>query len=71
MMKEYSMIVVANRIPIAKGYEEKFESRFKERAGLVDDMPGFIRNEVLRPIDSDYYVVQTYWESKEAFEVWT
>jgi heme-degrading monooxygenase HmoA len=65
------MIVVANRIPVAKGYEEEFEKRFKGRAGLVDGMHGFIKNYVLRPIDSDYYVVQTYWESWEAFKAWT
>ena len=65
------MIVVANRIPVAKGYEEEFEKRFKDRAGLVDGMDGFIKNYVLRPLDSDYYVVQTYWESTEAFKAWT
>ena len=65
------MIVVANRIPVAKGYEDKFERRLNDRAGLVDGMDGFIKNYVLRPLDSDYYVVQTYWESREAFKAWT
>lgn len=65
------MIVVANRIPVAKGHEQEFEMRFERRFGAVDHMPGFIRNEVLRPIVGEYYVVLTHWESKEAFEAWT
>ena len=65
------MIVVANRIPVAKGYENEFERRFEHRFGAVDDMPGFIRNEILRPIMGDYYIVMTHWESKAAFEAWT
>ena len=65
------MIVVANRIPVAKGYEKEFEKRFEHRFGGVDQMPGFIRNEVLRPIMGDYYIVMTHWESKAGFEAWT
>lgn len=64
------MIITANRVPITKGYEQEFEKRFERRLGAVDKTPGFIRNEVLRPVVGDYYVVLTYWESKEAFEAW-
>jgi len=75
------MIVVSNRIQVAKGHEEAFEKRFEGRARLVENHPGFIRLEILRPKavqmhgkplgGSDYYVVLTYWESPEAFEAWT
>ncbi len=65
------MIVVANRILVSKGHEKAFEERFQNRVRKVDSMKGFVRNEVLRPVESDYYVVLTYWESKEAFEAWT
>lgn len=65
------MIVVANRVPVAKGFEQDFEKRFEKRLGAVDQSPGFIRHEILRPIMGDFYVVMTYWESKEAFEAWT
>ncbi|MCZ7627512.1 MAG: antibiotic biosynthesis monooxygenase [Candidatus Methylomirabilota bacterium] len=64
------MIVTANRVPITKGYEREFEKRFEQRLGAVDRAPGFIRNEILRPIEGDCYVVMTYWESQEAFEAW-
>ena len=65
------MIVVANRIRVTKGYEKAFERRFEHRFGAVDHMPGFIRNEVLRPITGDHYIIMTQWETKEAFEAWT
>jgi heme-degrading monooxygenase HmoA len=65
------MIVVANRIPVAKGYEKEFEKRFENRFG-VQGMKGFVRFELLRPLQgSDYYVVKTYWETPEDFHAWT
>lgn len=65
------MIVVTNRIQVAKGQEEAFEQRFRGRAGLVEGMPGFIRLQILRPLKSDYYMVVTWWESEAAFLAWT
>ncbi len=80
------MIIVTNRIPVTPGYEEEFEERFRRRAKLIDQEPGFIRNFVLRPVsrrrdpatggwkESDqtgYYLVQSYWESEQAFWDWT
>ena len=81
------MIVVTNRIPVAEGYAEEFERRFKNRAHLVDRAPGFIRNEVHRPrpmkFDHErgrfvpaperegFYEVKTWWESLDDFESWT
>lgn len=65
------MITVANRVTVAKGFEQEFEKRFEKRLGAVDQMPGFIRHEILRPVMGDCYVVMTYWENKAAFEAWT
>lgn len=66
------MISVANRIYVNPEYHDIFEQRFRDRAGLVDGMPGFIANHVLRPTrDGDPFVVLTFWESHEAFEAWT
>ncbi len=65
------MIVVSNRIQVTKGHEKEFEERFQARQGLVEKMPGFIRLEILRPIKSDYYIVQTCWEDMDAFRSWT
>jgi len=80
-------IVVTNRIPVAEGYEIDFEDRFRNRVHLVDQSPGFIRNEVHRPrpmkFDHDsgkfvddpeaqgFYEVKTWWRSMEDFTAWT
>jgi len=62
------MITVANRIYVAKEYAHAFEQRFRDRAGLVDQMPGFISNQVLRPVnEDDPYVVFTIWNSHQDF----
>lgn len=75
------MIVVANRVNVAKGHEAEFAARFRDRAGLVERHHGFVRLEILRPDPivmhgqqmggSDYHVVLTYWERKEDFLAWT
>ncbi len=80
------MIVVTNRITVTPGYEEEFEARFRDRAHLIDQAPGFVANRVLRPVrrrfdhatgewvesdDPGCYLVQTWWESEEAFWDWT
>ena len=65
------MITVANRIYVNREYAEAFEQRFRERARLVDQMPGFISNLILRPVnESDPYVVFTIWNSRQDFLDW-
>ena len=81
------MIVVTNRIPVSEGHEADFEDRFQKRVHLVDQAPGFVRNEVHRPrpmrfdhesggfVDDPsqegFYEVKTWWRSVEDFENWT
>ena len=81
------MVVVTNRIPVAEGHEDQFEDRFANRIHLVDQSPGFIRNEVHRPkpmkfdhesgdwVDKSdaqaYYEIKTWWRSFEDFVAWT
>jgi heme-degrading monooxygenase HmoA len=81
------MILVTNRIPVSEGYEIDFEDRFRNRVHLVDQAPGFIRNEVHRPRpmrfdhesgsfvpnpdEQGFYEVKTWWRSMEDFEGWT
>jgi heme-degrading monooxygenase HmoA len=81
------MVVVTNCIPVAEGHEPDFEERFRNRVHLVDQAPGFIRNEVHRPrpmrFDHEsgrwvedpsvqgYYQVKTWWRSLEDFISWT
>lgn len=63
--------IVNNRVFVNPGYEEEFEARFKARAGEIDKQPGFIAMRVLRPLGNQApYVVETEWESQEAFRAW-
>ena len=60
------MITVANRIYVSPEYRDQFEERFRNRARLVDGMPGFVSNQVLRPVnEDDPYIVFTLWESRK------
>jgi heme-degrading monooxygenase HmoA len=65
------MITVANRIYVNQEYADAFEERFRNRAGLVDKMPGFVSNQLLRPVnEGEPYVVFTHWNSREDFLNW-
>ena len=65
------MIVVMNRIPVAEGRELEFEKTFTGRDRAVDQTPGFVDLQVLRPAEGRTYIVLTRWKSREAFEQWT
>ncbi|CAH0344408.1 antibiotic biosynthesis monooxygenase [Bacillus sp. CECT 9360] len=62
--------VVMNNIPVTDEDRPAFEFRFKNRVGLIEKEPGFIAVRVLRPINSDTYVIFTQWESQIAFKNW-
>jgi heme-degrading monooxygenase HmoA len=66
-----AMVVVMNRIPVAEGRESEFEQTFAARARAVDQMPGFVDLQVLRPSEGRTYVVMTRWRSRAAFDAWT
>jgi heme-degrading monooxygenase HmoA len=65
------MYIVANRVPVAVPWRAPFEERFRTRADQIEQQPGFVRLQVLRPIDAESpYVVLTTWRDKAAFESW-
>ena len=65
------VVVVSNRIPVAKGAEKEFERRWENRKWTIANHPGFIRTEVLKPVKAEYYVVVTHWQTMKDFEDWT
>ena len=80
------VVIVTNRLSVNEAYSIDFEDRFKKRVHLVDQSPGFIRNEVHRPkpkkFDREtgtfvqdaeqigFYEVKTWWRSFEDFQAW-
>lgn len=61
---------VLNNIAVTQEGRPLFENRFKNRAGKVENEPGFEAIRVLRPLDSDTYVILTLWETESAFQDW-
>lgn len=61
---------VLNNIPVTDEGRPVFEYRFSQRAGLIDKEPGFAAIRVLRPSDSDTYVILTLWEDVKYFKQW-
>jgi heme oxygenase (mycobilin-producing) len=65
------MIVVTNRVFVKPEFAETFETAFRNRPHAVDDSPGFLKNEVLRPLRPDApYLVVSHWASQADFETW-
>jgi heme-degrading monooxygenase HmoA len=59
------MFVVCNRVKVNPTHTEVFEQLFLSRAHAVDQTPGFVSFQLLRPAKSDdAYVVMVTWETK-------
>ena len=71
-VKEMRMPVVKiNAIEVPPDAGPELEKRFAHRAHAVDNQPGFLGFQLLRPVKGeDRYFVVTHWESEEAFQAW-
>jgi heme-degrading monooxygenase HmoA len=64
-------VVKINAIQVPKDKQDRFEERFRGRAGAVEKTPGFEWFELLRPLEgTDQYLVYTRWASEEAYREW-
>ena len=64
-------IVKINAITVPQDKQERFEERFRGRAGAVEETEGFEWFELLRPLEgTDQYLVYTRWRSEEDFQAW-
>ena len=64
-------VVKINAIEVPAGAGEELERRFAARQGAVQNSPGFLGFELLRPVAGDTrYFVYTRWESEEAYQAW-
>jgi heme-degrading monooxygenase HmoA len=64
-------VVKINAIEVPPGSGPELEKRFAHRAHAVDNQPGFLGFQLLRPVKGDdRYFVVTQWESEEAFQTW-
>ncbi|MFF5173110.1 antibiotic biosynthesis monooxygenase family protein [Micromonospora sp. NPDC000089] len=64
-------VVKINAIDVPPGAGEELEKRFAARAGAVENSPGFLGFELLRPVTGESrYFVYTRWETEEAYQAW-
>ena len=65
-------VVKINAIEVPEGAGPELEKRFAARQGAVENAPGFLGFEVLRPTGGESrYFIYTRWESEEAFQAWS
>lgn len=64
-------VVKINVIEVPEGAGPEVEKRFADRVDTVENVPGFLGFQLLRPVGGDNrYFVVTQWESDEAFQAW-
>ena len=64
-------VVKINAITVTRERFAEFVERFAQRAGKVEDAPGFEGFELLRPNDDrEVCLVVTRWRSEEDFAAW-
>lgn len=61
---------VFNNIPVTDEGRPVFEHRFSGGGGRIESQQGFIAFRLLRPLDSDTYIVLTEWEDASDFDRW-
>lgn len=64
-------VIKINAITVPEGAGDELARRFAARAGAVDDQPGFLGFELLRPTDDRAtWLVITRWADEDAFQAW-
>ncbi len=65
-------VVKINAIDVPEGGGPELERRFAARQGAVENAPGFLGFELLRPVAGETrYFVYTRWENEEAYQAWS
>jgi heme-degrading monooxygenase HmoA len=63
--------VALSRFTVANGMDEEVHEAFRNRPHLVDQAPGFVRMEVLCPVDTPAEIwLLTWWCDEESYRTW-
>lgn len=63
--------IAINVLTVAEGMGPHLEERFANRAGTIEESPGFEGFQLMRPESgTDKYFVLSKWATKEDFETW-
>jgi heme oxygenase (mycobilin-producing) len=64
-------VVKINAIDVPEGAGAQLEKRFATRKGMVENSPGFLGFELLRPVAGETrYFVYTKWDTEESYQGW-
>jgi heme-degrading monooxygenase HmoA len=67
----YLMFIALSRFVVANQMEEQVKLAFKHRPHQVDHCPGFIRMEVISPLDRVQEIwLLTYWHDQISYQNW-
>ena len=65
------MFIAMSQFTVANGMTAEVKQAFRDRPHLVDDAPGFLRMEVLSPLDApDEIWLTTYWADEASYRAW-
>ena len=65
------MFIALSQFTIANNMTEEVKEAFIKRPHLVEDAPGFVRLEVISPLDNkDEIWLLTYWCDEDSFKLW-
>ena len=66
-----STFVALSKFVIANDKTAEVKAAFRQRPHLVDDQPGFVRMEVLSPLDRPEEIwLVTFWTDAASFKLW-
>jgi len=65
------MFVALSKFVVVRGEHTAVKDAFMHRPHLVDDVPGFVRMEVMNPVDhpEEFWLV-TYWQDQHSWQQW-
>ena len=65
------LFVALSQFTVANGMSDKVKQAFLQRPHLVDQAPGFVRLEVISPVDNpDEIWLLTYWSDESSYRDW-
>ena len=65
------MFVALSRFVVANGMDEEVKQAFENRPHLVDSAPGFVRLDVITPVDNGAEIwLITYWQDETSYRTW-
>lgn len=65
------MFIALSQFTVANGMADQVKEAFTNRPHLVDGAPGFLRLEVISPVDDrDEIWLLTYWRDEDSFKAW-